>query len=289
MKAAITAVLALAFQPATALAQTVKIATWNLNWLTERRAGDPALPADVHPRRAADFARLRGYAAHLDGDIVAFEEVDGLGAAARVFDPAIYSLVTINENVVQQVGLAVRHGIGIARQPDVAALDVEPANAFRLRYGLDATLTLPGGAKLRVLVVHLKTGCHTDDLAQSHRAQCALLAQQIPPLAAWVQARAAEPLPFAVLGDFNRVFDEKEAMGMALARAAPMLRVTQGASDPCWGGGQFIDHIFLGGAARAWLVPDSLRVMTYHTDDPADRARLSDHCPLSVRLNPSAR
>ena len=281
----LSAFCALAFRsPATA--HDIKLATWNLNWLTIRALGDPELPADVRPRQAADFVRLQEASKRLNADVIAFEEVDGVAAAARVFDPAQYTLVTIDETVVQRVGLALRRDITMVRHPDVAALDVEPYAPHRLRDGFDATLTFSGGVMLRVLVVHLKTGCHTDDLAQSTRPQCALLALQIPVLAAWIRAREAEGVPFALMGDFNRDLDRPEAMQAALDRAGALTRVTQGQSDPCWDGGAFIDHIFLGGAARQWLEPGSLRVLTYHTTDAADRNRLSDHCPVSVRIEP---
>jgi endonuclease/exonuclease/phosphatase family metal-dependent hydrolase len=174
----------------------------------------------------------------------------------------------------------------VRQNEDLAGLDVEPPLApHRLRHGLDATLTFPGGATLRVLVVHLKTGCHTDVLAGSARRECALFARQVPLVADWVRARASEGVAFAVLGDFNRVFDAPEELQSALAAAAPLRRVTEGQSDPCWGGpAPFIDHIFLGGPAADWLVPGSLRVLTYQSSDEADRERLSDHCPVSVRI-----
>jgi endonuclease/exonuclease/phosphatase family metal-dependent hydrolase len=267
-------------------AGTIKIATWNLDWLTLREAGDPALPDDVHPRKPGDFDRLRGFADHLDADVVAFQEVDGIAAASRIFDPARYTLVAIDEDVVQRVGLAVRRGILVQRHPDVAALDVEPLAVHRLRDGLDATLVFPGGAALRVLVVHLKTGCHRDRLASSRRPQCALLTLQIPVVAAWIRARAAENGAFAVMGDFNRDMDRPEDMSASFMAAAPLVRVTEGQSNPCWGAKPFIDTVFLGGLARAWAVPGSLRVMTYGDAGIHDRDRLSDHCPVSVRLAP---
>jgi endonuclease/exonuclease/phosphatase family metal-dependent hydrolase len=268
-----------------AQAQDWKLATWNLDWLTLRPAGDAALPINVRPRRPEDFDRLRGYADTLKAAVTAFQEVDGTQAAARVFDPSTYTLLTIHEDVVQMVGLAVRHGIAVHQNADVTALDVEPEAPHRLRYGLDATLVFPGGAMLRVLVVHLKTGCHEEPLTGSTRPQCALLAAQIPPLAGWIAARAAEGVPFALLGDFNRVMDEPEELSTAMARAATLIRATDGHADPCWAGGSFIDHIFLGGPARLWLVADSLRVQTYRGAGERDRDRLSDHCPVSVHLN----
>jgi endonuclease/exonuclease/phosphatase family metal-dependent hydrolase len=264
-------------------AQPVKITTWNLNWFTINPAPTDR-PADAPHRTRADIAALRAYADRLDADIVALEELDGTDSAAALFPPDRYTLLTIHQRIAQQVGLAVRRPIAVTQNPDLAALDVEPALApHRLRNGLDATLIFPNGATLRVLAVHLKTGCITDDIGHSRRPACALLAQQIPPLTAWLAARAAEARPFALLGDFNRDFDREEAVQSALDAAAPLLRVTQGTSDPCWDGGPFIDHIFLGGPARAWLMPASLRVMTYIS---GDKNQLSDHCPVSVKLNP---
>jgi len=267
-----------------AAAATVKVSTWNLEWLTLRGAADADLPSDVHARAPAELAALRRYAERLNADVVGFQEVDGNAAAAAVFDPARYTLVSIDEPVVQRVGLAVRKPIAVTRNPDYTPLDVEPDATHRLRYGLDATLTMPGGATLRVLVVHLKTGCQRDPIARSSREPCRLLGRQIAPLAAWAAARQAEGVPFLMLGDFNRVFDHREEMGRALAAAAPMLRVTQGASDPCWDGSEFIDHIFAGGPARAWVVPGSLRVQVFHETGLQWRESLSDHCPVSVIL-----
>jgi len=69
--------------PAVTLAAELKVTTWNLNWLTERPAGDPSLPADVHVRAPGDFDLLRQYAAQLDADVIAIQEVDGRAVAAR--------------------------------------------------------------------------------------------------------------------------------------------------------------------------------------------------------------
>ena len=278
----IVLLLCLAWQ---ARAETLKISTWNLNWLTNRSRADTQLPADVHTRAPEDFALLAGYARKLAADIVGFQEVDGPDAAARVFDPQRYSILTIAEPVTQRVGLAVRRDLAVHRNPDVTALDVEPGARFPLRDGLDATVDLPGGHSVRILVVHLKTGCQTDPLAGSTRAQCILLAQQVPVVASWVGDRAREGVPFLLMGDFNRVLDTPEELGGALTAAAPMLRVTQGYADPCWDGDVFIDHIFLGGPARGWLVPGSLRVQMFTETGDQWRARLSDHCPVSVRLS----
>ena len=63
-----------------------------------------------------------------------------------------------------------------------------------------------------------------------------------------------------------------------------MARATEGRASPCWGGEAFIDHIVLGNAARDWLLPGTLRVLTYREAGTEWKQRLSDHCPVSVRL-----
>lgn len=265
-------------------AAELKLSTWNFDWLTTHSRADADLPADVRQRAPSDFERLRHYADTLHADIVGFQEVDGASTAALIFDPSIYKIATIDEPVVQRVGIAVRKPIAMEKHEDVTALDVAAGDLHPLRDGLDVTLTLPGGRALRVLVVHLKTGCFEESLSLSSRLSCGMLARQVAPLAGWVAARQAEGVPFVVMGDFNRIFDTPEEMGAALARAAPLVRVTLGRENPCWDGAPFIDHIFLGGDARSWLEPESLRVQIYREVGATWKQRLSDHCPVSVRL-----
>ena len=268
-----------------AQAAPLKFTTWNLDWLTTRTHAEADLPRDVHTRNPDDFIRLAAYARKLDADVIGFQEVDGPQAAQTLFNPAEYTILTIAEPVTQRVGIAVRHAITVTRNPDVTALDVEPDAIHKLRDGLDVTLTLPGGQKLRILVIHLKTGCQTDAIATSPRPQCVLLARQIPVLAAWVAARRREAAAFLVMGDFNRVLDEPEELGAALATAAPLTRVTAGLANPCWDGAPFIDHILAGGPARAWLIPGTLRVQVFQEAGEKWRQHLSDHCPVSVTLD----
>ena len=265
-----------------ALAADLKVATWNIEWLTARPDGDPELPADVHPKTPADIAALRRYAALLDADVIALQEVDGPGIAAALFPPDQYRLFFSDDHVIQRVGFAVRNAIPAHRNPDITALDLYPNAHFHLRSGVDLTLDLPGGP-LRLLGVHLKTGCHFDRLAASARPQCATLRGQIPILQQWIAQRRAEGVPFLLVGDFNRVMDDRDDVLAALQSSGPLARITEGHDSPCWGG-HFIDHILAGGAARAWLDPASLRVLVYREPE-AMKEHLSDHCPVSARFH----
>ena len=265
-------------------AQELKLATWNLDWLTTRAAGDPRLPPNVRQRSPEDLARLRDYATRLGADVLALQEVDGPEAAALILDPARWTLFFPAEDDVQRVAIAVRRGLPAVQNPDLAALDTQPGAAHSLRRGVDVTVTA-GGQPLRLLAVHLKSGCNQAPLRDG--AACNVLSDQAVVVAGWIAARGAENAGFAVLGDFNRRMDHaRDPVLLALRRAAPLLRTTEGVSNPCWGGRPFIDHILLGGPARGWLRPDSLRVMVFAETGAEWRDRLSDHCPVSVRLLP---
>lgn len=266
-----------------ASAADLKIATWNLEWLTGKPAGDPALPAEVVPKTAEDRALLQRYALALNADVVALQEVDGPAIAATVFPPDRYNLFFTNDDVVQRVGFAVRKGIAVHRNPDLAALDLYPDARFHLRSGIDITLDLPGGP-IRLLGVHLKTGCQRDRLDTSARPQCATIRGQVPVLQGWIAQRRAEGVPFVVLGDFNRWMEGDDQVLAALQSSGPLARATEGHGSPCWGKERFIDHILAGGAARAWLDPATLRVMVYR-EGPFMKEHLSDHCPVSVEFH----
>ena len=264
-------------------AADIKMATWNLEWLTARHAGDRALPRDVAPKSDADIAALRRYAAKLAADVVAIQEVDGAEIAARIFLPERYVIHMTRESVIQRVGIAIRRDIRFTANTDLASLDAAPEGHRHLRSGADVTLDLQG-ARVRLLAVHLKTGCRQDPLASSSRGECATLRLQLAALQGWIAERRREGMPFVLLGDFNRWMDNGDAFWAGLQRGGGLARATAGAYSPCWGGGGFIDHIVAGGAAREWLAPHSLKVLVYRETDAAAKAHLSDHCPVSAVL-----
>lgn len=186
---------------------TIKLSAWNMEHLAEANG------SGCRPRTDADYAAMRAYVADLGADVIAIQEVESQAAAERVFDPALYTVViedrvgtdrggfcrgreglTIN---AQRTGFAVRKGIPFDRQPDFTAVQVGNPD---LRSGVDLIVRPRGGDPIRVLSVHLKSGCSS---GASNEA-CPVLFQQVPVLERWIDERAAEGVRFAVLGDFNR-------------------------------------------------------------------------------------
>lgn len=288
---AILFLLALLLTAGDAAAAELRLATWNIAWLTTKPAGHPDLPRDHRPRRSEDFALLQRYAELLDADVIAIQEIDGELAAARVFDSRRYQFVLTQERDIQRPGFAIRRSLRVTRHPDVLGLDLLPNARFSLRRGADVTVEVPDSPlRIRLLSVHLKAGCREAPLAEARSRDCDSLARQSDVLADWVAARREEGVAFAVLGDFNRRMRPGEEMLTRLEDAAggALARPTVGVASPCWatarGGTPFVDHILLGGPARDWLVPNSLRVLVYRERAREFRDRLSDHCPVSVRL-----
>lgn len=269
-------------------AAELKLASWNIAWLSLRGGEADLIPRDIPRRNRADYARLQGYAQRLEADIVALQEVDGPDAAAQVFSTRDYAFLFPRENDVQRTGFAVRRGLRVSQNADLAGLDVAPDSRYSHRRGTDITVEWAGG-RLRLLSIHLAAGCQSGPLEAERSRQCANLAEQSAVLAGWIAAREREGIPYAILGDFNRRMDHpRDEMSASLEQAGRLLRANEGASDPCWagprGGRPFISHILLGGPARGWMVPGSLRVLVYAERDRALRPLISDHCPLTIRL-----
>jgi len=262
-----------------ASAEPLRIATWNIEHLRAQ------IGIGSVKRTDADFKALAMIAKELDADIVALEEVDGAKAAARVFDPAEYDFYFSKRHHVQLTGFAVRKGISVVAEQDFAPLGLDGS----VRYGSDLTIEVKG-KRLRLLAVHLKSGCF-DKLLFSRGNACEKLNRQLPILEKWIDQRTLEKIPFAVLGDFNRRFDapgdqffpeidDGDPAGLDL------VRVTEGRRSNCLNGRYplYIDHIVLDEQAAEMLVANSFQQVLI-TKAQAQTQKLSDHCPIAVDLN----
>jgi endonuclease/exonuclease/phosphatase family metal-dependent hydrolase len=284
--ALLAAVLALAGAPAhrPAAAPPLRLATWNIAWLSSQDG------AGQIPRSPADYERLRRYAERLEADVVALQEIDGVQAARRVFDAGTYEFHFAapagGKGQAQRAGFAWRRTLRVTVNDDVDGL----ALGGRSRRGADVSVHLPQG-DLRLLSIHLKADCVAKPLT-SPLAACRELAEQEVALERWVDARAREGRPFVVLGDFNRRFNAHDPFWSALDDGDPpeatLTDTGSGRRPACWGGRYhvFIDHIVLSRGAAAWLVPDSFTQQVYEPQDAPYEKTLSDHCALLATLQP---
>ena len=200
----------------------ITLCTWNLEHLAVQN------DSGCRPRKDADYQALRRYSATLEADIIAFQEVENMEAAYRVFDPAIYRVeISTRPDMdlgwcrnkdkkrrMQRTGFAIRkdlqekHGVSVRRLPDVQTLACLPSERWGVH--LRIVFNTEAGSKtvLHLLCLHLKSGCAYKEVKfRNDNSPCSRLAAQVPRLESWMDARAAAGEEFIVLGDINRQLD----------------------------------------------------------------------------------
>jgi len=281
-------------------AEPLRLATWNMEWLltpeTEQaarlacRAGHrTALPCDValeQARDSADLAQLARHARLVGADVFAFQEVESVSIAQRVFKG--YDICIAPGRGVQHVGFAVRRSLAHRCGQPVESLSLGGTQ----RPGLIVTLQPDSPARIELLAVHLKSGCADDDLATPSTA-CSILARQAGALHQWLAAQTARQSRFIVLGDFNRSNrgPQPDAFWRMLSGEeggeAPYVHADAGvAYRNCYVGAPFsraIDHLLVARTLQKAMIAGSYRRFGYGNLE-AIRYRLSDHCPVRISL-----
>jgi endonuclease/exonuclease/phosphatase family metal-dependent hydrolase len=209
------------FCTARAESPALRLATWNLEHLTEETGGG------CRPRVEADYRRLRHHAARLAADIVALQEVENKAAVARVFDPGTYAIEISRQpamelgrcrrqrtqrRTMQRTGFAINRarlnemGLVYRRLPDFDAIGLE-TQRWAVRVLIEPVGDEGGGVQL--LSLHLKSGCAFGRVdGRVTRPQCMLLVRQRGILEEWIDTRAGADERFVLLGDFNRQLDQ---------------------------------------------------------------------------------
>ena len=292
---------------------TLKIATWNLEWLISPQAfkslkancapeGTPVrgdvrrVPCDVasrFERSSRDFSVLARYAKTLDADVVALQETDGADSARLVFPD--YDFCFTGRKHVQNTGFAIRRGIRYRCGPDLRPLSLGDT----LRRGAELSVFPGERTEVRLLSVHLKSGCSSKPLSAPDKA-CHDLARQAPALEAWIDDQAKAGRRFVVLGDFNRdllgearrpTLTPQDSLWAEIDDANPPEADLRNAASgeafrncvPGQGYRSYIDNILLSRTLGNELVSGSFSRVTYSAAD-ARHAKLSDHCPVSIQL-----
>lgn len=298
----------------------LSLVTWNMEWLV-RLVDYPTLLASCDTRgqpnsdqwrfpcdsahappplrTPADIAELATIAEALAGSVVALQEVDGVGAAEQVFPAERWNLVCFTSRAhPQKLGFALPKGVPFQCNSQLSSLDVDGKS----RAGADITLWPGSSHAVRVLNVHLKSGCFAGPLFK--KGPCLALRAQVPLVEAWIDQQVAAGQLFAVLGDFNRrmekdaqypagsdeqaptsmfaAWHDQRPAGASLLRATALL-----ADEPCSPQSPYtqgaIDNVLVSAALRAGFASINARRVTYSAAQ-AKRFKLSDHCPLQLNL-----
>jgi len=258
----------------TTQADPLKIGSRNIAWLGSH---------GYNKRVDGDYKQLAKYASKLDADVIALQEVEDGEWASKVFGDG-YEYYFSTRDYVQRVGVAVKKSSGYK----VTSTEYKALDVGRVRYGMDLTLT-NGNKQLRLLAVHLKSGCFAKPLDNEtvtslpdsskrnikEKRACTKLSKQIQPLESWIDDRAKENIPFMVLGDFNRRFSIDIESSLAEDQGLWQAIDDEGSEDlwtptltknsKCWGGSykDYIDHIVLDPRAKVKFVKGSFSQLVF--------------------------
>ena len=132
--------------------------------------------------------------------------------------------------------------------------------------------------------MHLKRGCVEN---ASTSSACETRLAQVPVLEGWIDA-AAGPMPFIVLGDFNRRFTQpNDRVWAELDDGQPahadLTAVTQDMPISCRVNTftEFINHLVVERRVVPWVDRTSFRHMTYRRADKAVWDQISDRVMTS--------
>jgi endonuclease/exonuclease/phosphatase family metal-dependent hydrolase len=276
--------------------QELKVASWNIAWLGSH---------EYNKRKSDDYKQLATYAKQLNADVIALQEVENENWARKVFGNE-YDFYFSTKDWVQRVGVAVKKSAGLK----VTAQEYKALDVSRVRHGMDLTLSR-NGKELKLLAVHLKSGCFSDPLDTKsvsamasksdkeirRKEACETLSKQIEPLESWVDKQAKNDKAFIVIGDFNRRFSQdianKYAENQGLWQALDdegnesLWTPTAAKNSDCWGGyyKDYIDHIVFNPNAKSMYQVDSFKQLVFKEKYTNALSRsLTDHCPISVKL-----
>jgi len=300
------------------------LASWNMEHLA---AADGI---GCRARSEADFAALRKVAVALGADVVALQEVENEAAVARVFDPAVYDIVVASRSddrrgdcrgtpgqrrTAQRTGFAIHRARLVAQRLDWRALPpFRDIGVDGRRWGTRIRIEPLGagedGAGLELMSLHLKSGCAWGRLDGHNvrRGQCLILRRQRGILEQWIDGRAADDMPFVLIGDFNRQLDQPnddfwaaiddgevcdwrkdrelgraclpgsaaadEDADLTLASAGVPFAYPYNPKYP-----YAVDHFVFSGSAAEWMIGGSYRALGYDADPLP-----SDHHPIRILL-----
>jgi len=266
-------------QPPAQPAEPVRLtlATWSITGLGARDGQGEV------PRAAEDYERLRQYADRLAVDVIALQEIDGVEAARRIFPPDTYNVACSASGGTMRVCFAYKKALTATTEevPSIAGGDGgRPGFVLNLQVA---------GRTLRILDVHLATGCAAGNWSRN-QDPCNSLRAQVSALEEWIDARASAGEAFIVAGDFSRRLDAQDALWRAIddgdPEGADLTRVNEGLQSQCWRGRRptFTSAVVLGADAAPWMVADTFEEMDFDRQDARVEAALSDQCPQVVDI-----
>lgn len=270
------------------LADEVTVASWNLNHFSGQDL------VGCKPRTQKDYDSIRTIINNIDADVWFFQEVESVGALARILDPVVWAFHaedrpapqnpgkcrdSDNTFGMQRTALAIKKDRLIGKPHDLQFLDTSQRG--NLRYGVAALINVKG-LLVELINVHLKSGCFKGTTSDA----CSTLFEQIPYLMSYIAEADRSGRAVLVGGDFNRQLsasgdDAMKTLGYNSDVGLEISSVT-GTSKCSLSGEPPIDYQL---TTRKFRGIAKIDMASEYTFTGPFKEWPSDHCPMVVRYN----
>lgn len=273
------------------LSNKLIVTTWNVEHL--------AFPISkgCKPRSQDELAQLQKYAASLNSDIVALQEVGSAKAAQLLFPETEWNIYMSERpdsepyecrrsgfiSTQQKVAYAVRKNLEVTSINTLPEFGLDEPG---LRHGLELVVDTEFGA-VTMLNVHMKSGCFVDDHTRADSEACLLFSRQVPILDKWVEKKEREGQPYLLMGDFNhRLSAPYNRLTRTLANNSDNSKSNLKNSTRDLIGCHpyypaLIDHVFAGNLSEDKYI---FKASTNAYENMEPKAMLSDHCAVILEI-----
>ncbi|WP_244668466.1 endonuclease/exonuclease/phosphatase family protein [Candidatus Liberibacter africanus] len=206
--------------PYTSFAQKMRVASWNINTLSEKEGVNIWRNSVI--REKSDYDLLRQYAMNLNADIVSLQEMGSYGAVAKIFpedtwqifysgEDSIWSSILNYFNIKYNSRNSSINTAVVVRKKSMHVLQVsypfvgiENSHSRAGKRRAVELLIEINGQKVWILDIHLKSFCFLNKLENTRNSSCNLLNKQSKWLKLWIDQKKETGIPFIIAGDFNR-------------------------------------------------------------------------------------
>lgn len=277
------------------LAKIIRLASWNINTLSET-SGKSILKNSII-RTDSDYDLLKKYAQEISADIVSLQEMGSYNAIKRIFQEDTWDVLFAENDSGDIIHTAIvirKNTINILETNYISTTINANKTPERGQRNAVEVLFEVNGKKVWLLCIHLKSACHLDHLADPYNHSCSILNEQANWLNGWINRRKHENIPIIISGDFNRKinhYGDKDELWQKITQNNYLIRFPYYKRSKCrmannYNNPEPIDFFVMNQVAYGYHIKGSFYEFSYRNKDIKERRySLSDHCPIIIEYD----
>ncbi len=255
------------------------VGTFNMEWLGDGKD-------DKKPRTEADFEAMAKVVNELNADIIGIQEVENDKAMNSLMKYLPdYDFVLDKNGHEQNVGFLYRRDLSVKPIGTYFPLAIDTS---RNRPGY-VVYVRKGNLDTYIMTVHLKSTSQYDDTDEKRRASKEMRSKQSEVMSAWADSLLANSgeKNVIIVGDFNDFPLRWEKPTLTAIYKNPNMKFLTDSTKSCKFTNKFgIDQIVISKETLRRYKQQGVFVYDTYSALGKDKAeKISDHCPLTIRLD----